>query len=55
MVNGVPLPETFEEVLDGLEAYVLANREVGTEKEVTGVLSERPVINHLNLSQTATM
>jgi uncharacterized protein YndB with AHSA1/START domain len=32
--------KTFEEVLDGLEAYVLANREDSTEKEQTGVLSE---------------
>ncbi|MFC6942784.1 SRPBCC family protein [Salinirubellus sp. GCM10025818] len=31
---------TFEEVLDGLEAYVLANREDSTETEQTGVLSE---------------
>jgi uncharacterized protein YndB with AHSA1/START domain len=32
--------KTFEEVLDGLEAYVLANREDSTEKEQPGVLSE---------------
>jgi hypothetical protein len=32
--------KTFEEVLGGLEAYVLANREDSTEKDQPGVLSE---------------